>query len=1161
MMVVQDRANLDDRQQQLYDALDERSPALAGTYRAAIRMLGTPAVAGEERARVSLIGNAMREVMNALPSVIGETTGRLKGRSASALARELSDALALSSDLDLRQDLDYIPVPRAVAIAIDQVVQTVVLETKQVRDDAAALLAEGSSSDHPAVGQWIEAREFFVRWTHLERPPRDNGHVPTDVEILRNIRVVEDLVAVRTAGFFDTRRLLDELLAEINRADKPPTSEQVQYALRQIPTLQLRRVFFEGNNSPLWLQPLAAAGVFSTPPEPTPGDDGYTREPYWPEIEFLTRMAGLVPDQVVGVFLALRSTSNSWVRRAVFDIGARIPAEHAARLVPMILEWGVDGLGWRTDPRSQGALTKNLLDNGETKAGLKLANLLFRPRAEGQQGKVEVAFEDYWYAEELPKVAQSLGEIGLRTITPWLEDCLRLNESVTEDFDVSYLRRAVIGRKDHSLPSVEHALIDTVRDLATASIRRAPDRTISMLSRTPILLLRRIVLFATAEALLLLHAERGDTVAIISAGKDLISDPLSSQETCWLELAHLIKAVADIAPDELAELALLIGAVPRVSTTAVGRYPRREDDVQTSPDERSSEPRERWQHRLLAAIGVPSLPPELQQRLSELDAEHGVIESPLAPDLSSGSWRGPTSPSSQTELSAMDPRELVAHLESWRIGDDWRGPTHEGQGRELTTLVSTNPFALAGMSDLVERLRPTYLRAVLTGWEAAIKAGFHPEWSQLLDVTHAVLDRAKPSVFAPEGHDFEDDRDYGHAKHAAIGLLEEVTKKRSNLSVPNLVLEQVGAVLIAAAEDDGAWSEYASRLPSNPADPFAISLTSRWPVSVRGLVNLLSHGPDSSWFHGALVALERELGRPDRHGAIHAVVGESLVKLHSHAPDWLTANLARLFGGDEGISTCQQVALTTALAAHHSHKATFELLREPLSAALRLEEPIAVGWKGRSEPLELIGQWIVESFVWGDIDINDTLLRDFFELVPPATRGAAVANIAWQFVAMKSVDVRNAQRLGELWDERVANVRANPEERAELGDFYWFVKCREYPVEWWLPRLVEAAELHGRLNSHGMIGEVLAQAAPVNPRTSLDALRLLLPEGVDAEARSYDLTEYAAPAVIAAGFASDDEQLRTDSRQLMHALGARGYLDLEQRVLEIVETPGKPQEK
>lgn len=208
----------DELQQRLFDALCARNAALGGTFRAAIREFKTAAVPGDERARVSLVGHAMREVMNALPSVMGENSQGREGASSSDLVKELPDLLARFPDLDLQQDLDYIPVPREVAAAFDRINRAAARETRSVRDDAGALLTEGTGSDdHPAIGQWIEARGFFVRCAHLERPPLQNDEVPGDEELLDRINAVQDLIDGRTKGFFDARRSLEELLAEINR--------------------------------------------------------------------------------------------------------------------------------------------------------------------------------------------------------------------------------------------------------------------------------------------------------------------------------------------------------------------------------------------------------------------------------------------------------------------------------------------------------------------------------------------------------------------------------------------------------------------------------------------------------------------------------------------------------------------------------------------------------------------------------------------------------------------------------------------------------------------------------------------------------------------------------------------------------------------------------
>lgn len=217
----------DERRQRIYDALFQYSPVVAGSYRIAIRTLQVPAHPGEERARVSIIGNAIREVMITLPSIMGDSSDAVStGADPNSLLRELPEKLAQFSDLDLKQDLDYIPLPRDAAALIAELVTAASQETKNLRDNISSLIAVGSANNHPAIQQWLKANQFFVKCTHLGRPPSDVGDDMSDEKIEENIRIVEDLMETRISGFFDSRDSLDELLNNIN-SDEEDTDEQI----------------------------------------------------------------------------------------------------------------------------------------------------------------------------------------------------------------------------------------------------------------------------------------------------------------------------------------------------------------------------------------------------------------------------------------------------------------------------------------------------------------------------------------------------------------------------------------------------------------------------------------------------------------------------------------------------------------------------------------------------------------------------------------------------------------------------------------------------------------------------------------------------------------------------------------------------------------------
>ncbi len=261
-----------------------------------------------------------------------------------------------------------------------------------------------------------------------------------------------------------------------------------------------------------------------------------------------------------------------------------------------------------------------------------------------------------------------------------------------------------------------------------------------------------------------------------------------------------------------------------------------------------------------------------------------------------------------------------------------------------------------------------------------------------------------------------------------------------------------------------------------------------------------------------------------------------------------------LFGDSaDSISRDQQIALTTAITVHHYHAKLYVLLSPGMLAALHLGAPLTVGWDQHESPIQRIGEWVIDAIIVGDRTLDDPLASAFFSDTDPQIRGDALGHIAWSFMHADHVDDDIRDRLARLWDDRVDHVREQPDDKQELKDFYWFVRCHKFPDEWWLPRLKEAAEIFGgSLSTHGMIGKTLAVAARTYPRESLEALIALLGDDGDDEFMSgYDLKERAAPHVIAHALDAGNPQLAREANELMNRLGAEGFLDLESRVNDV----------
>lgn len=938
-----------------------------------------------------------------------------------------------------------------------------------------------------------------------------------------------------------------------------PTEGQVRAALRRLTSFQLRRAFYDGLRNPLWVKPLADAGAFSSPPEPEVGSDGIVREQYWPEASYLDAMAEHVPAEVAEVLGTLAGSSNSWVRRIAFSAGSRMPTAIAAKLKPVIDGWEDSGYGWRTDPRDLVSFTVNLLQGAETKFGVSFANKLFRPsKDKGGNNDPVTELKAHWYSRELPRMTIALGDNALKTILPWLTLWEKNEGSIGDEFDHSGFGRSEISRRQNSYHEIQDALIDAVRDAAIQHLERDPAAAWAALNRNPILIVRRISLYAVAEVLGRQAATGRANTDLLTVARELMVDAKSREQLATSDFIGLLRAIGAVSRAELDQLeeVLASGHITEQEAARITRNLRERGESDAEIQDQIAQWDRQWRHRVLAGVGPDLLPATLREQLDVLDAQDGVVDDPTRPTFQMSGWTGPNSPISQEEMAALAPMELVVQLEGWHDeGDGWSPePSHEGQARVLEAVVTSNPNALDGQRDLVRRLRPTYLRAIVSGWEGALKSELALPWEQVLTLIGDIFAHSDESDFPVEGGRFDDDPDFTEAKRVSVRFIAHLAAKAPTTTLSEKQLGRLADHLLTAASGTATWSEYVGTVEEEDSgwDPLMVSLNWKWPILLRGLINLVGLGEDRQWHSRALEALRDQLALDDPRGASRAVLGEGLGRLFNHAHGWLVESLPTYFGTRLGSDRNQQVAVTTAIAMHYYHPDLYRLLSDPMIAAIDSAEEIAIGWGNDVSPQQRIGQWVIAAIIRGHIGEDDPLRTEFYTRADPETRGYAIGHTAWSFMHAEVVDDVIRDRLADLWDERVRHVKAHPEDEAELKDFYWFIRSETFPAAWWLPRLVEALTLDRELDTHGMIGEQLAAAADELPRVALDALTMLLAPAETPDRDNYDLRTHSLAPVIAAALKTSDPQLQADARSLMNNMGERGEIDLERRVEAIL---------
>ncbi|OJX94612.1 MAG: hypothetical protein BGO96_00520 [Micrococcales bacterium 73-15] len=106
------------------------------------------------------------------------------------------------------------------ATAMGNLFKAAIHERRRVRDDVAALITDDANANQVAVSRWIESRNYFVKWAHLQECDVADADLPSDDELREHIGVFEELLDGVVTAFFATRHSIDDLLAEINATEE-----------------------------------------------------------------------------------------------------------------------------------------------------------------------------------------------------------------------------------------------------------------------------------------------------------------------------------------------------------------------------------------------------------------------------------------------------------------------------------------------------------------------------------------------------------------------------------------------------------------------------------------------------------------------------------------------------------------------------------------------------------------------------------------------------------------------------------------------------------------------------------------------------------------------------------------------------------------------------
>lgn len=1124
------------------------------------------------RADLSLLSHAIRELINSLPECIGgsEEIPRNTTEEERKAREQLLNAFKSAGQDSLKEEAGAgsVVIPAPLAAAFDSYCATATRGSMNSKKrDSFAVLGYWDPAD-PSIRPWSEARSFFMQFVHLPRgnPPK----LPTKAEVVKKLSDIEDALQVRLGHFFDAKHRISEILEAANRINDgngflEPTEDAVLSAMASTggdPIL--RHVFYAGLENPKWLGILEENGAFGD----VPGFDERTLTfPYWPQGIYLRKIAPKQPDRVTEILLKAGKSENPSARRTVIETATApgLPVECMTKLSKAIGNWAKDG--YLANPYFWAdadlfSLIEKLLTSKNRRANTSGTNLVrncFMPlRTDGESLSFTgllACIPESKYEDRLIQVSKHL-RLGWRhrIYEDFLKQGLELlnngKEGIRSTFWIPSIELACQSSEQTILNAVMRLLVSDLSDQARTDIdtfkKSFKDGTPPIMQRAAMYALTRTLTSSTTG-----DGHAGEATSKL-AREILLSDKICDSEFAseyfpLLKTAIVCDAIPVLEVEQLIETSY--SAVRDKYLSLSGEWDK------GSAETRACEAARRWQHKALSLIGPEQLDDRGKSLLDRLTDEFGTGEYSTARSTSITRCTGPNSPLEAADMSKMTPDKLLDHLESWHPTeeDTFALISHEGQGRALSKLISKEPSFFKDKIERIEKLRPTYRRAVVEGWRQALKAG---DAIPLNDFMRMALESSRiedSAKFPADGdHPFDDDRDFRGLKRVVANALKELLRSDTKMSVEEGKEALEALVTLSGSSEPDV--EYERRCYGDDTDPLLIAINTTRPLAIQGLGRWVRRFHEKMDVGQALEAISRTCPVASASLADAAAIGLIMPGLFASVPDWAKKHYETIFGRN-GASEAQQVVLTTILAYYWPSNAILLHLRPAISNALGNNVKgyfLGFGRRAQHDCLWLIGKWLYLGYVNDFVEDDDALLAAWRNKAGEDCLGSVLGHICRLFVGSPSAPERVADRVAALWDYHKTCLvdKAGPK---ALRGIEMLVKSQRFSTDWWGPRMrFEFSVNPPDPNWPLAIENELKQLSDDNPSLALDILSCALE--TTKLPYYYDYEDVAVP-ILANARKIGGTEVNEKVKRCMDKLGQAGWASLDELVDRACSSP------
>jgi len=956
------------------------------------------------------------------------------------------------------------------------------------------------------------------------------------------------------------------------RSWKKPTPEQVNSAIALMVYQEQYRYFFDRLENPEWIEPLWKKGFFKKPPaKEIIEEEGTVRFPPWPEGQYLARMTKYKPELVAKIIQEMPDTDNITVQMNLVDAMLAMPSEVAARLVEKAKKWAESP--FLLLPEKLGQLISHLAKGGNIGEAMDLSKVLLDVLPDSKRERLSPSEDTYklppeprarfnvWEYEQIlrknySKLVKIAGLPAMELLCDILEKAIQFSQIREVDRgqeDDSFIWRPSLEDNDQKVKhyTVKDVLVIGVKDTSILVIRSnkvSVEKVVAVLEKRKWKVFRRIALH-----ILTVFSDQ----AMVMVTEHLTNRSIFDDIGLLREYVQLLRKCFEKLSDGKQKIILSwIEEGPDVE-----KFKKRKIQVTgfCPSDEEIVSYIERWQRNWLARIGIENLPTDLRERYMILVKKHGELEYPEFPFSLESGWVGPRSPKSSDEFKTMSVEEIVKFLRNWIPPENPYGePSPEGLGRVLSSVIGDDPQRFALKAEHFRRLDPTYIRALLSGLQRALKDGKTFDWVSVFRLCKWVV--AQPREIPDrEVRDMEADPDWGWTRKTIADLLFEGFDECQGC-IPIGYRKTVWEILLPLTDDIEPTPEYEKNYGCYTMDPATLSINTTRGGAMHAVIHyaiwVRRHLEERADTKERLAKGFKEMPEVQRvldthldtiHDsslAIRSVYGQWFPWLALIDSDWARKNAMRVFPLEEKSRIYFVAAWNAYIGFCRAYDNILELLREQYSLAVELIGTVQEEARWTADPDQRLSEHLMIYYWRGKIGLTDSLLTKFWEKASDGLKSHAIEFIGR---SLKKTDdpipEKILERLRNLWEERITKAKENSDNhKKEISAFGWWFVSGKFDPKWSISQLVEVLRLFSVIRPVYMVLDHLAKIVEEYPKESLECLGRI----IEVEQGIMDIHAKIDSVQHILKIALQLENIREEAKRIIHILGSYGLIEFRE---------------